>query len=111
MYRCPRLVCIALQVPVELILHELSVDARRRNMIVPHIEFAEASAPVVGVVPQVSDRARQPPTFRIVFVSLTVGERGAMAGAVLVLERVEAHIRIAMVIQPIARLRHNTVWR
>jgi len=107
----PRLVCIALQVPVELILHKLSGDGGGSDMIVPHVKFTEAHAPVVGVVPQVGDGARQTPTFRIVFVCLAVGEGGAVAGFILVLERIKPHVRIAMVVQRIARLRNNRIRR
>ena len=80
-------------------------------MIVPHVEFTEASAPVVSVVPQIGDGARQPPAFYVIFIRLAVGKRGAVAGAVLVLERVKPHIRIAMIIQRIAGIRDDRVRR
>jgi len=102
---------VSCNISVELILHKISRDGRRGDVVVPHVEFTEASAPIVGVVPQVGDGVRQPPAFCVIFIRLTVGERGAVAGAVLVLHRVEAHIRIAMVIQRIARRRHQRVRR
>ena len=80
-------------------------------MIVPHIDLTEAGAPVVGDVPQVSDRARQPPAVGVVLISLSVGKRGAMTGIILVPHRVEPRIRIAMIVQRIARRRHHRIRR
>lgn len=105
---------ITLQVEIHLGLEEVSAIVGIVGDVMEEDRFAgETVAPVVGAIPQIGNGIGQSPTLFVVIANRVAGLlRGGIdtvPRGISILHRVQPGIGIAVIIQQIARIRHDSI--